>query len=106
MLESVFKRQLKKKLKKLLPGCIVFHTDPNDIQGLPDLIVLYKNYWGALEGKKEEHSPRQPNQQYYIDLMNKMSYAAFVYPENEEEVLYEIQVAFGIGRPTRLSRSK
>lgn len=94
MLESKFKTELSKKIKKMFPGSIVLHLDPNEIQGMPDLLVLYKNKWAALEGKKNKNSSHRPNQDYYVDLMNKMSFSRFVYPENEEEVLDELQQAF------------
>lgn len=94
MLESKFKTELSKKIKKMFPGSIVLHLDPNEIQGMPDLLVLYKNKWAALEGKKNKNSSHRPNQDYYVNLMNKMSFSRFVYPENEEEVLDELQQAF------------
>lgn len=94
MLESKFKRDLSKELKILFPGCIVAHFDPNEIQGIPDLIILYRTTWAALEGKRSEDAPCRPNQEYYVNLMNKMSYASFICPENKEEVLYELQQKF------------
>ena len=94
MLESRFKTQLIKDLKNLFPGCMVVHLDPNEIQGIPDLLVLYGPKWAALEGKKFAEARCQPNQPYYVDLMNQMSFAAFIYPENKEEVLYDLQQAF------------
>lgn len=106
MLENKFKTKLVKEIKELLPGCMVFHLDPTEVQGIPDLIVLYKNRWGALEGKKTESAIHQPNQDYYVDKMNDMSYAAFIYPENKEEVLHELQSALKSNRTSRISRSK
>lgn len=94
MKEQQFQSQLIKKLETIFPGCIVVKNDPSYIQGMPDLLVLYKNKWAALECKKSEKSHKQPNQEYYVNSMNDMSYASFVYPENEEEVLDELQQAF------------
>ena len=94
VLESQFKTNLKNEIKKMFPGCIVCHLDPNEFQGIPDLLILYENKWAALEGKKNEGASHRPNQNYYVDLMNDMSFAAFIYPENKEEVLYELQQAF------------
>ena len=51
MLENKFKTGLVKELKKRFPGCKVVHLDPNEVQGHPDLLVLYGSTWGALEGK-------------------------------------------------------
>ena len=42
MLESKFQANLKKKIKAMFKGCIILKVDPNDIQGIPDLLVLYK----------------------------------------------------------------
>ena len=94
MLENRFKTNLIHDLKNLFPGCMVVHLDPNEIQGIPDLLVLYKDKWAALEGKKTANASVRPNQSYYVNKMNDMSYAAFVYPENKEEVLYEISRVF------------
>ena len=102
MLENKFKTKLVGELEKMFPGCIVVHLDPNEIQGIPDLLILYKNKWAALEGKKSQFAPHQQNQDYYVDLMNDMSFASFIYPENKEEVLYELQRSL---RPTRKTRT-
>ena len=104
MLENKFKTELVAEIEDIFPGCIVVHLDPNEIQGIPDLLVLYENKWAALEGKKSANAPHRPNQDYYVNLMNKMSFASFIYPENKEEVLYELQQAFRIRRPTRVLR--
>ena len=106
MLENRFKTKLIEELEEMFPGCMVVHLDPNEIQGIPDLLILYKNKWAALEGKKSARASHRPNQEYYVDLMNKMSFAAFIYPENKEEILDELQQAFKFSRPTRVSRRK
>ena len=103
MLENRFKTNLAKELKERFPGCIVVHLDPNEIQGIPDLLVLYGDRWAALEGKRSMNAPRRPNQDYYVDLMNRMSYAAFICPENKEEILNDLQRSFASDRPARLS---
>lgn len=94
MLENRFKTKLINELEKMFPGCMVIHLDPNEIQGIPDILVLYQDKWAALEGKKNERASYRPNQEYYVDLMDRMSFARFIYPENKEEVLYELQQAF------------
>ena len=106
MLENRFKTKLIEELEEMFPGCMVVHLDPNEIQGIPDLLILYKNKWAALEGKKSAKALHRPNQEYYVDLMNKMSFAAFIYPENKEEILDELQQAFKFSRSTRVSRRK
>lgn len=91
MRESQFQAQLIKKLNKMLPGIIVIKNDPNYIQGIPDLILLYKNRWAALEVKRGAIASVRPNQAHYVRTMHAMSYAAFIYPENESEILNEVQ---------------
>lgn len=94
MLESRFKTKLINELKELFPGCIITHLDPNEIQGIPDLLILYKNKWAALEGKKNADASVRPNQEYYVDQMDQMSYASFIYPENKNIVLDELYLHF------------
>ena len=106
MLENKFKTNLIKEIKERFPGCMVLHLDPNEKQGIPDLLVLYNDKWAALEGKKSANATHRPNQDYYVDLMNSMSFAAFVYPENEKEILYELELALKPRRTTRIPRRK
>lgn len=98
MLENKFKTKLIKELKDLFPGCMIFHLDPLEKQGSPDLLILHNDKWAALEGKKSATASHRPNQDYYIGLMNEMSYASFIYPENKEEVLNELQQALCVER--------
>jgi hypothetical protein len=94
MLESAFQADLKKELKTMFPGCIVTKLDSSDIQGIPDLLVLYNNKWATLEVKKSATARKRPNQDYYVDKMNNMSFSRFIYPENKEEVLNELRETF------------
>lgn len=91
-LESGFQDKLKEELKKLFPGCMIFKMD--QIQGIPDLLILYKDKWASLENKKSAKAKHQPNQDYYVDLMNKMSFSRFICPENKDEVLEELKKIF------------
>lgn len=93
-LEKEFQSKLIKRLKNLFDGCIVMKTDPSYIQGFPDLLILYKNKWAVLENKRSENASKQPNQEYYVELLDEMSFSRFVYPENIEEVLDELQQTF------------
>lgn len=95
MMESRFKSKLIREIKERLPGSLIFHFDPNERQGAPDILVLYKDHWGALEGKRSADSPHRPNQDYYVNLMNEMSFASFIFPENKEEVLDELCKTLG-----------
>lgn len=89
--ESVFQNKLIEKLKKELPGCIVMKNDSGYIQGIPDLTVVYKDKWATLECKRSKNESHQPNQDYYVEHMNNMSFSRFIYPENKEEVLEELR---------------
>lgn len=93
-LERDFQASLIKELKERFEGCFVLKTDPNYIQGLPDLLILYKNKWAALECKRGSKSSRRPNQDYYVNLMNNLSFASFIFPENKEEVLNDLERSF------------
>ena len=94
MLESKFQANLIKELKSMFTGCIVTKLDSSHIQGIPDLLVLYKNKWASLENKKSVKAKKQPNQEYYVDKMNEMSFSRFIYPENKDEVLNELYEYF------------
>lgn len=91
MKESKFQSNLKKELKNMFPGCIVTKLDSGDIQGIPDLLILYKNKWATLENKRTAKAHKQPNQEYYVNKMNDMSFSKFIYPENKEEVLTDLK---------------
>lgn len=93
MLESKFQANLIKEIKEQFPGCIVMKNDSAYIQGIPDLLVLHNNKWASLEVKQSSKARKQPNQDYYVERMNKMSYSSFVYPENREVVLSELHKA-------------
>jgi hypothetical protein len=106
MKESGFQKSLIVELRKMFDGCMIFKMPAEYKQGIPDLLVLYKDKWATLECKQSARAKKRPNQQYYVDLMNKMSFSRFIYPENKEEVLSELQQAFKPRRSTRASRSK
>ncbi len=93
MAENAYQAKLIKKLQRLFPGCVVQKNDPNYRQGFPDLTIFFRDRWAALEVKAHADAPTQPNQPYYVEQLNAMSYAAFIYPENESEVLSELQRA-------------
>lgn len=94
MLERDFQKQLIKELKQLFPGSIVTKLDTSHIQGIPDILILYKNKWATLECKKTESATKRPNQEHYVKKMNAMSFSRFIYPENKKEVLNDLQRAF------------
>ena len=93
MLESQYQAKLMKRIKTLLPGCLILKNDTEYLQGIPDLTIFYGDRWGMLEVKRSEKDRNnpQPNQEWWVDLISEMSYAAFIYPEIEEEVLNDLQ---------------
>lgn len=94
MLESQYQAELIKTLKQMFPGCIVLKNDPDYLQGFPDLTLLCDGFWAVLEVKRSERALDRPNQAFYVEMADKMSFAAFIYPENEEEVLRALQFAY------------
>lgn len=94
MKESKFQHDLIIELKQRFPGCIVQKNDANYIQGIPDITIYFKDKWATLECKNKESAHKQPNQQYYVDKMNSMSFSRFIYPENREEVLNDLERTF------------
>lgn len=88
--EGQFQNSLIDEIKQRLPGSIIMKNDPDYIQGIPDLTILYKKRWACLEVKRFSHASHRPNQDYYVEVMNRMSFARFVYPENKDEVLNDL----------------
>lgn len=105
MRERDYQAGLIKKLKRLYPGCIVLKNDSSYMQGIPDLLVLYKNRWAALEVKvraPKTQAAYEPNQEWFLETMNEMSFAACIFPENEEDVLSELQRSLSTRRSSRV----
>lgn len=94
MTENAYQAKLIRKLKRTFPGCEVLKNDPQYRQGILDLTLFYGPFWAMLEVKQSATAAERPNQSYYVEHMNSMSFAAFIYPENEEEVLTALQEAF------------
>lgn len=94
-LESEFVADtVKPELERRLPGCIITKLDSGMIRGIPDLLVLWEDKWATLETKRGRRSAKQPNQDWYVEKMDEMSYSAFINPDNYEEVLDGLQAAF------------
>jgi hypothetical protein len=93
--EGRFKERLLERLEREFPGCMILWGNSAMRQGIPDILVLYKHHWAMLEAKKSENAEHQPNQDFYVDILDDMSYAAFVFPENLEGVISDLQRAFG-----------
>lgn len=105
MNERIYQRDLIKRIKELIPDCVILKNDPRECQGIPDILILFRNNWAMLEVKINGVAKYQPNQNYYIEKFNMMSWAASINPGNEGEVLDALQSAFGITRETRFSQS-
>ncbi len=101
--ENQYQAGLIKRLKQRFPGCVVLKNDSAYLQGIPDLTLLWRHTWAALEVKRSEDEPYQPNQQYYLQLLGGMSFSATIYPENEEAVLNELEQEFETRCGSRLS---
>lgn len=94
MKESAFQKNLINEIKDRFPGAIVLKNDSSYVQGIPDLSVFWKDKWAMLECKVSKNANHQPNQEYYVKKLNSMSFSAFIYPENKEEVLNEMERSF------------
>jgi hypothetical protein len=105
-LESTFEEKLIKRLETMFPGCVILKLDAGNRQGIPDRLILWGDHWAILEVKRgpDEAAKPEPNQEFYVDMFNEMSFSAFIYPENMEEVLHEIQRAFSPTRKTRVAK--
>ncbi len=103
MTENQYQTRLIKKLEKLFPGCVILKNDSSYKQGILDLLILWKECWASLEVKTSASANIQPNQEYYVERLDEMSFAAIIYPENETEVLSALQQAFRPPRRTRIS---
>ena len=94
--EAVYQAKLITKLEVLLPGCFIIKNDPATNQGIPDILILFREHWAMLEVKMTGNSSKQPNQDYYIGMFGDMSFASFINPQNEDQVLFDLQSTFGV----------
>lgn len=105
MTESQYQAKLIRKLKRLFPGCVVLKNDASYQQGIPDLTLLFNEMWAMLEVKASGSSREQPNQRYFVQQLDAMSFAAVIYPEIEEDVLSALQSTFSSRRESCVSKS-
>lgn len=96
--ENAFQAKLINDICNRFEGAIVTKLDSGHKQGIPDLLILYEDKWATLECKKNAKAHHRPNQDYYVDKMNEMSFSRFIYPENQKEVLDELEQTFKPGR--------
>lgn len=95
-LESEYRTGLIQRIQRRWPESVILPTDPSRQQGILDIIVLIGCRWAMLELKRASNSRRRPNQPYFVEKFNNMSFAAFICPENEDEVLDELQSTLGV----------
>ena len=96
--ENKFQADLVKEIKKRFPGAIVLKNDANYLQGIPDLTILWNSCWAMLECKKSSNEIHQPNQDFYIEMADGLCFGRFIYPENKEAILDEMERSFKIRR--------
>lgn len=102
-LERDYQALLIRKLRRIFPSCVILKNDSEYLPGIPDLSIFYYGFWAMLEVKASRISLERPNQDHYVTILNEMSFAAFIYPENEEEVLLALQSAYESCRQARVS---
>lgn len=90
-LEREYQAGLIKRIEERFPGCKIFKNDANQLQGIPDLLILYRDQWAMLEVKRSANARHRPNQDYYVEQFGQMSFVAFIYPENEQDVLHDLE---------------
>jgi len=102
--ESKFQSEVISDLYDMFPGCLILKNDSSYIQGIPDLLILFNSKWACLECKRSLSEPYRPNQEYYLEVLDDMSFASMICPENKEAVLHDLQRAFSARRATRVSQ--
>jgi hypothetical protein len=105
MTEARYQAKIIKQLELMFPGCVILKNDSQHKQGMLDLTILWINNWATLEVKASKNASTQPNQDYYVEKLGEMSFAAYIYPENEREVLSALQQAFKPPGRARVSQS-
>ena len=93
-LERDFQAKLIQELKAIFPECMILKNDSSYIQGIPDLTIFVRDRWAMLEVKRSAKASVRPNQRYYVDLTDQMSFSRFISPENKDEVINELQGYF------------
>lgn len=88
MLEAEFQKDLIKELKSLFRGAIVLKNDEQLLQGIPDLLLLYRSNWCFIEVKKDAKAKYRPNQEWYLAQAEFMGATGItIYPENKNEMI-------------------
>lgn len=105
MLESKFQKLVIDELHEIFgdlhDGFLVLKNDSGYLQGIPDLLVLYKDKWAMLEVKPrtpKSADDYEPNQEFYISTLDGMCFASMICPENKEMVYNDLQRTFRTAR--------
>lgn len=98
MLESEFKRKFKNMLEQSYPGCVLVDINPEQFRSFPDLLFLYDKFWATFEMKRTVGSAVRPNQPYWVEKLDNMSFSRFVEPGTAKEVLDDLARAIQSGR--------
>jgi hypothetical protein len=88
--ESAIQASIIKELEHEYPGAVILKTDPSYIQGFPDLLFLQNSFWAALEVKRAKNSACQPNQKYWVNKLDLLSFSKFIYPSNLDRIFNEL----------------
>ena len=88
--ESSFQHSVIKELEERYPGCVVMKNATGFKNGFPDITMYYGPIWAMLECKREEDADKRPNQDYWVERLNRMSFARIIYPENRVDILGEL----------------
>lgn len=89
--EKKFKISIKDFLEENYKGSILLNLDPSsNPQGINDTLFLYKNCWAGLEFKRSRLAEVRPNQPYWVKRLDQMSFSRFIFPENANKVMAEL----------------
>lgn len=88
--EGKFQSELVNSLEEIFTGCMIQKNDANYRQGVPDLLILFRNKWALLECKKSKDAKARPNQKYYVAWADRNSFGSFIYPENRDQVIKDL----------------
>lgn len=102
-LERDFETDFIDDLERLFPGCEIIKGASMYRQGIPDRIMFYEDFYAFFELKRSARAAQQPNQGWYVEKFDSWSFAAFVYPENKNEVLDAVREAFESRGTARVS---
>lgn len=102
MLESKYQALVIERLQAVFPDCIILKNDPEYFQGVPDLLVLNGPWWAMLEVKPSARARVRPNQRWWVDVFDTMSFGAFIFPENEDEVFDALERSYQAARSARV----